>query len=77
MSRVDERPAPAVSESAARSLSAAEQIVDVSLCHESGLVLLNVVQGEINDVLEFTPDRAEMIARQLWQGAIDLRRSAR
>ena len=44
------------------------------MSRDESLVFVHVQQGDISDVLEFTPERAEAVARLLWQAALELRR---
>ncbi len=53
----------------------ADQVTQVS--HTAGLVLLSVTQGELSDVLEFSPERAEQVACQLQAAARLARREAK
>lgn len=47
----------------AREATADDQVTTVE--HLPWLVLLSVTQGDLQDVLEFTPERAEQLSVQL------------
>jgi len=45
----------------------------VSVSHDGESVLLSVLEGDLHDILEFTPERAESVARQLWAACNSVR----